>query len=80
MITKKEKRRPLGIFGNNILIGYYDIYAIVHDVEKEELFYFFMPEPLECMLFSSVEQELLKPLSEMPQEMQIKIKQKFLEA
>lgn len=78
IIAKKENLKPLGMFGNNQLIGYYDTYAIVFDFEKEQLYYFFMPEPIDSLLFSCVEAEILHPVSELPDEMQIAIERKFM--
>lgn len=76
---KKDKIKPLSINGNNQLIGYYDMYAIVYDVEEEEFFYFFMPQPIDSLLFSCVEKEILNPVSSLPEEMQLGIQRKFLE-
>lgn len=79
MIARKDKLKGQKVHGNNQLIGYYDTYAIVYDNEKEMFFYFFMPEPIDILLFSAVEEEILHPISDMPIEMQLAIQNKFLE-
>ena len=78
--VKKDKLKPLGVRGNNILIGYYDTYAIVYDEEKDELFYFYMKDSIDTLLFSCVEKEMLNPITNLPQEIQLAIQHKFLEA
>lgn len=78
--VRKDKLKPLGTHGKNQLIGYYDTYAIVFDEETEELFYFYTQEPIDALLFSCVEVEILNPISELPQEVQLSIQREFLEA
>lgn len=77
--VKKDKLKTLNVHGNNKLIGYYDTYAIVYDEENEQLFYFYMPEQIDSLLFSCVEKEILNPVEELPEEMQLAIQHKFLE-
>lgn len=78
MITRKEKVKPISIHDNNQLIGFYNEYAVVYDYDDEELYYFFMPEPIESLLDSCVEKELLKPISELPEILQVNIRKEFL--
>lgn len=65
-------------FGNNQLIGFWCDYAIVYDLENEQLFYFESPV-IESMIGSCVEVQLLNPVSKLPERMQEMIYQEFCE-
>lgn len=65
-------------FGNNQLIGFCCDYAIVYDLENEQLYYFESPV-IESMIGSCVEVQLLNPVSELPECMQEMIYQEFCE-
>lgn len=65
-------------FGNNQLIGFWCDYAIVYDLENEQLFYFESPV-IESMIGNCVEVQLLNPVSELPESMQEMIYQEFCE-
>lgn len=64
-------------FGNNQIIGFYCDYAIVYDLENEQLYYFESP-PLESMIGSCAEVKLLNPVSDLPENVQEVIYQEFV--
>lgn len=74
MIKMKSDR--LMKFGENRLLGYYEKYAIVLDEEYNELYYY-ESEPIECLIDSCVEVELLNPIKELPEKVQEQILQEY---
>lgn len=71
-----EKNAEIG-YGNNQIIGFYCDYAIVYDLENEQLYYFESP-PIESMIGSCAEIQLLKPITDLPENMQEVIYQEFV--
>lgn len=65
-------------FGDNLLLGFYENYAIVYSFEDENLYYY-ESEVIENMIGCVVEKDLLKKVDMLPEKEQLEIQKIFLE-